>query len=177
MTSEYSTPTADKGLPEMEVYVGDGTGCVGGPPLSPLERGGSGEDLISSSTPPPAGEIQSKKQTGGESPRGKAEGGEKMRHILREIEEIFEDLDGVKNEASYFTVEQARWDKERGLLIEFDNSWVNDLDNDLDSDIYYDVVAEREALVERWEDEMIELIRRYNLSFEELNEYFERLWE
>lgn len=100
--------------------------------------------------------------------------------ILREIEEIFEDLDGValSDSESFFTAftaERLKWDKERGLLIEFDNSWVNDLD--LDSDIYYAVLEDRERLLKRWEDELIKIIKKYNLTIEELNEYFERLWE
>lgn len=95
--------------------------------------------------------------------------------ILREIEEVFEDLGEVKSDPSHFTAERLKWDKERGLLIEFDNSWVNDLD--LDSDIYYAVLEDRERLLKRWEDELIKIIKKYNLTIEELNEYFERLWE
>jgi predicted KAP-like P-loop ATPase len=93
--------------------------------------------------------------------------------ILREIEEIFENWDGVTLPESFFTAERLKWDKERGLLVEFDNSWVN-RESDV---IYYDVMESRTKLIEKWEDEIIKLIKKYNLTIEELNEYFEKLWE
>ena len=90
--------------------------------------------------------------------------------ILREIEEVFEDWGGVtlSDSESFFTAERLKWDKERGLLVDWGN---------LDSDIYDDVVEARERLLEKWEEKIFELVKKYDLSIEELNEYFERLWK